>query len=101
MSKAKVSAMAMLSEQLLVELNFEVAFSCLNVHPLLELLRSTCRLVMYKLVGPALDQRSLAAKDVLFMGGARGTHMFIVVEGEVQYQKVDGNGLVDLYETDE
>jgi hypothetical protein len=91
----KVWAISILSDQLRTEVQFEAMFSCLNTHPLFEHMCALSKVTMVRLVGTALSTAALGLGDVLFSGGAEGTHMHIVSGGKLIYRRTNHDDVDD------
>ncbi|CAK0899575.1 unnamed protein product [Prorocentrum cordatum] len=87
-----VKLVALLSEQLLSELKFEMAVPQMRIHPLLDSLIKKSTVTVHRLANVAIGHKLLAAGDYLFHPGETATHMYIVVEGKFNYARLDSNG---------
>lgn len=88
-SEAKVWSLALLSQQLREELQYEVSFKCLVSHPFFERARAISSISTFKLAEQALSVQMLASKDTLFNPGTEAKKMFIVGSGQLRYLKMD------------
>jgi len=95
LSEDKIKILALLSEQLQGELQCELSVPHLKVHPLLHRLNSVSKVTMQRLVRDAFGKKMLADNDSLFLAGEMGTHMFIIVEGQLRYRRESRPGSIN------
>jgi len=93
-SESRIHVLNLLSEQLREELHYEVAFSRILAHPLMERISIVSRETMHALTKDALQQRSLATEDTLFHVGSQATQMHIVESGRLLYRKAEDDNEV-------
>jgi len=84
---SKVPVLALLTDQLRREVEYQAKFVCLNCHPLFEHIAVISKVTMFRLVGNALSTRPLARTDILFSSGGAAQFMHLVVSGELRYVK--------------
>jgi len=87
-----VKILNLLSEQLADELKCAMAVPHLSVHPLFQHLCEVSPVTMNRLANKAVSQKNLARFDSLFHAHEVATHMYIVMEGRLQYVRVDSAG---------
>lgn len=90
----QVKILTLLSEQLHSELLFELSNRHLKVHPLFEELHSVSRVSVFRLASSAIHSRQLAKHDHLFIRGEAPSHMYLVIQGRLEYKKRDSLGKV-------
>jgi len=93
LSEDSVLLISYLSDGLRSELRFEASFSSFLRHPLIEQAVLISRGGVHALAEGALSHKSFAANDIIFRDGNKGTSMYVVESGEINYQhKVQGLG---------
>jgi len=83
----------LLSEQLFSELRSEIYVPVLKVHPLFEQLAKVSQVSMQRLANTAISRKSLARSDSLFHAAESATHMIIVMEGRLWYNRICSKGI--------
>jgi len=85
---------SLLSEQLHSELQCEISLPHLKVHPLFDNLSelSSTTITMRRLANSALIRKLFARGDTMFISGESATHMYVVVEGWMEYAMLSPNG---------
>jgi len=99
-TESRIHVLNLLSDQLREELRYEVAFSRILTHPLLERLSRVSRETMHGLTKSALQQRALASEDTLFHVGIPASHMHIIDSGELVYGKAEDENQITVTEDD-
>jgi CRP-like cAMP-binding protein len=93
-SAQSVQLMSLLSEQLLSELQCELAITHLRIHPFLARLCQRSEATAQRLASSAICHKLVARGDYLFHPGEEATHFWIVVEGTSEYTKRDSSGIL-------
>merc|ERR1712146_831940 len=83
-----IGILKLLSEQLEDELQSATYVPHLSVHPLFEHLSSVSRITINRLANKAISTKKLARDDMLFQADEAATHMYIVIEGRLNYVRV-------------
>jgi hypothetical protein len=96
----QVKILTLLSDQLHSELLFELCHRHLKVHPLFEELYSVSRVSVFRLASSAIHSRQLAKHDHLFIRGEAPSHMYLVIQGRLEYKKRDSVGKVRQEDVD-
>lgn len=96
----QIKILNLLSEQLYSELLFELSNRHLKVHPLFEELHSVSRVSVFRLASSAIHNRQLANNDHLFIRGEAPSHMYLVIQGRLEYKKRDSLGKVRQEQVD-
>jgi len=86
LEERSVGLLALLSDQLHNELQFEMHMPHLSVHLLFERMAALPANAMEKACRDSLFMKVLARHDVLFHAGEHGHKMFFVTEGELLYR---------------
>lgn len=89
LSVKSIKLFSLLSEQLHNELQFELSVPHLSVHPLFQRLTDVSNVTMHRVADMAISRKMLARNDALFISAETATHMFIVVDGRLQYCRMD------------
>jgi len=89
---SEIKLFSLLSEQLHNELQLSMSVPHLSVHPLFEHLRASYAATMSRMANTTISQKFLAPGDSLFYPGEAATHMYFVVQGRLQYLRVDPSG---------
>lgn len=87
-----VQLLLMLSEGLHSELEWQLFSGYLEVHPLFHHLAIKSRLTMHRLATRSLSNKHMAENDCLFVAKEKATHVFLLVDGELEYHKQNLNG---------
>jgi len=78
---------SLLSEQLESELQYEISLPFLRVHKLFSELSSVSSMTMRRIAWTAMSRKLLAQGDSLFIPAETATHMYILVNGCMEYRK--------------
>jgi len=97
-SASGIKLFSLLSEQLYNELQLSMSVPHLSIHPLFEHMREKSLATMSRLANTAISRKLLAQFDSLFYPGEAATHMYFVVQGRLQYIRVDPLGEDDHVE---
>jgi len=87
-----VKILALLSKQLLSQLNWTLKKDTVKVHPLFTHLKNESEVTMHRLANSTMDRVHFAQNDTLFLTGEVAEEMSIVLEGKLQYIKVSQDG---------
>eukprot|EP00747_Dinoflagellata_sp_TGD_P089376 gnl/TRDRNA2_/TRDRNA2_164301_c4_seq1.p1 gnl/TRDRNA2_/TRDRNA2_164301_c4~~gnl/TRDRNA2_/TRDRNA2_164301_c4_seq1.p1 ORF type:complete len:731 (+),score=143.81 gnl/TRDRNA2_/TRDRNA2_164301_c4_seq1:312-2195(+) len=89
--EAKVTLLTMLSEHLREELDYAIEAPNLERHPLFASIGHVSSITMHRLTNKAVDSKSLARDDVLFIQGEKADHMYYSFFGVLTYVQEPAN----------
>jgi len=90
--KSKVKLFSLLSEQLHNELLCAVSVPHVSVHPLFQYLHKESSETMFRLAKTAFSRMSVARHDSVFFPSEVAQYMYFVVDGVLDYLRVDHEG---------
>jgi len=90
----QIKLFALLSEQLEIELVFNVHANHLTVHPLISKLLKASKVTAHRVAKTAVSTKHIANQDPLFIFGEIPSHMYIVTQGRLQYNRLTSDGAV-------
>jgi len=97
LAESKVTILEVLTDQLKEELKFECSYAAhMKPHPLFDKCIQVSDVGVYRLAKAAFDRKSYASKDTIFKDNVRTDYAYIVVDGEILYQKVGSDAEFDL-----
>lgn len=94
-----VKIFSFLSEQLYSELQWNISFPHLKVHPLFVHIADSCTVTMHRLAHKALKHMRLVGGDSLFLTGERATNLYFICKGTIVYKRQINSHTV-LHEVD-
>lgn len=82
---SSITILSLLSKQLKDELNYAITVPHFQCHPLFAHIANVSDVIMFRLLGRAISQFSLARDDSLFFAGEQSSTFFLVLAGRLQY----------------